>query len=84
VGLKQWLSDVLHYLTYSCQATARKTRSRGINTRNNRNVGRVVFYAVRVVSKESLCFCMCIPLLLLGKHVLPAMNTHATIEYGVT
>jgi hypothetical protein len=36
------------------------------NTRNNRSVGRVVFYAVRVVIKESLWACLCNPLSLLG------------------
>jgi hypothetical protein len=38
-----------------------------MNTRNNRRIiGRVVFYTVRVVSKESLWTCLCIPLSLLG------------------
>jgi hypothetical protein len=31
------------------------------NTRNRRNVGRVVFYTVRVVSNESLWVRLCIP-----------------------
>jgi hypothetical protein len=32
------------------------------NTCNNRQiVGRIIFYAVRVISKESLCVCLCIP-----------------------
>jgi hypothetical protein len=34
-------------------------------TRNNRIIGRVIFCAVRVVSKESLWVRLCIPLLLL-------------------
>jgi hypothetical protein len=36
------------------------------NTHNRRLVGGVVFYAVRVLSKESLGVCLCIPLPLLG------------------
>jgi hypothetical protein len=37
------------------------------NTRNNRrNVGGIVFCTARVVSKESLWVCLCIPLSLLG------------------
>jgi hypothetical protein len=37
------------------------------NTRNNRKfVGSIVFYTIRVVSKESLWVCLCIPLSLLG------------------
>jgi hypothetical protein len=41
--------------------------SAATNIRKNRGiVGRVVFYAVRVVSKKSLWVCVCIPLSLLG------------------
>jgi hypothetical protein len=37
------------------------------NTSNNNNIaGRLIFYAVRVLSKESLWVCLCIPLSLLG------------------
>jgi hypothetical protein len=36
------------------------------NTSNSRNVGRGVLCTVRLVSKESLWVCSCIPLLLLG------------------
>jgi hypothetical protein len=28
------------------------------NARNNKNVGRVVFYEVRVLSEESMCVCV--------------------------
>jgi hypothetical protein len=39
------------------------------NTRNNRRiVGRVIFYAVRVLSKKSLWVCLCIPLSLLANN----------------
>jgi hypothetical protein len=39
------------------------------NIRNNRIiVGRVIFYTVRILPKESLWVCLCIPLLLLGKN----------------
>jgi hypothetical protein len=38
------------------------------NTHNNRRiVGRVVFYAVSVVSKECLWVCLCIPLIIARK-----------------
>jgi hypothetical protein len=38
------------------------------NTRNNRKiVGCVIFYAVRVLSKERICNSLCVPLSLKGK-----------------
>jgi hypothetical protein len=41
--------------------------SAATNTPNNRRiVGLIIFYAVRVLSKESLGVCLCIPLSLLG------------------
>lgn len=61
----------------------RKTRYRGNNTRNNRIVVRVIFYAVHVASKESLLlyvYPFTVDKQRLGKHVLTAMNTHATID----
>jgi hypothetical protein len=38
------------------------------NIRNNRIVGPVLFYAVRVLSKESVWVSLCLPLSLLGKN----------------
>jgi hypothetical protein len=46
--------------------------------RNQRIVGRVIFYAVCVLSKESLWACLCIPNVArqqLGKHVPAVTNT---------
>jgi hypothetical protein len=41
------------------------------NTRNSRKiVGLVIFYTVRVLSKESVWVCLCIP-----SHVEPGLNT---------
>jgi hypothetical protein len=51
------------------------------NTRNNRrNVGRVILYAVRVLSKESLWVCLRIPLLLLGKTRRCSRNNEELLE----
>jgi hypothetical protein len=41
---------------------------KAMNTRINRIAGRVIFYAVRVLSKESLWVCLRIPLMLLGNN----------------
>jgi hypothetical protein len=38
-------------------------------TRYSRFVGRVIFCAIRVLSKDSLWVCLCIPVLLLSKDV---------------
>jgi hypothetical protein len=54
------------------------------NTRNNRRiVGCVVFCAVHVVSKESLCVCLCIPLSLLGNGSVNTFSRQRGIVGGV-
>jgi hypothetical protein len=54
------------------------------NTRNNRRIiGRVVFYAIRVVSKESLWVCLSIPLLLLGNGSVNTFSRQPKIVGGV-
>jgi hypothetical protein len=52
-----------------------RSGARGMNTRNSRRiVGGVIFYTVRVVSKENLLVCLCIPLSFLDnslEHTFP-------------
>jgi hypothetical protein len=53
------------------------------NTRNRRIVGRVIFYSVRVISKESLWVFLYIPLSLLGKNLLMTFPRQRRIIRGV-
>jgi hypothetical protein len=54
------------------------------NTRNKRRiVGCVVFYAVHVVSKESLRVCLCIPLSLLGNGSINTFPRQRGIVGGI-
>jgi hypothetical protein len=54
------------------------------NTSNNRRtVGRFVFYAVRVVSNESLWVCLCIPLSLVGNNSVKMFPRQRRIVGGV-
>jgi hypothetical protein len=52
-------------------------------TRNNRIVGHVIFYAVRVLSKESLWVCLCIPLSLLDKESVNTFPRQRKIVWDV-
>jgi hypothetical protein len=59
------------------------------NSHNNRRtVQSVIFYAVRVLSKESLWVCLCIPLSLLGNNSVktiprPRRTVGAVVFYAV-
>jgi hypothetical protein len=54
------------------------------NIRNNKGiVGRVVFYLVRVLSRESLWVCLCIPALLLGNSSVNTVPRQRRIVGGV-
>jgi hypothetical protein len=54
------------------------------NTRNNRRiVGLVVFYAARVVWKESLWVCLCIPVSFLGNGSVDTFPRQRRIVEGV-
>jgi hypothetical protein len=54
------------------------------NTHNNRIIARtVVFYTVRVVSKESLWVCLCIPLSLLDNGSINTFPRQRKIVGGV-
>jgi hypothetical protein len=50
----------------SSKGSVKRYRGNEYARKNGRIVGRIVFFAVRVVSKESLWVCVCIPLKLLG------------------
>jgi hypothetical protein len=53
-------------------------------TRNNeRIIGRVVFFAVHVVSEESLWVCLCIPLSLLGNGSVNTFQRQLRIVGGI-
>jgi hypothetical protein len=49
---------------------------------NRRIVGHVIFYAVRVLSKESLWVCLCIPLSLLGNNSVQTFPRQQRIVGG--
>jgi hypothetical protein len=54
------------------------------NTRSNRKiVGRIIFYAIRVLSTESLWVCLCIPLLLIGNNSVKTSSHQRRIVRGV-
>jgi hypothetical protein len=54
------------------------------NTRNNKIIiRRIVFYAARVVSKESLWVCLCMSLWLLGKDSVNTFPRQRRIVGGV-
>jgi hypothetical protein len=53
------------------------------NTLNNNRIGRVVFYAVRVASKESLWVCLCISMSLLGNGSVSTFPQQQKIVGGV-
>jgi hypothetical protein len=54
------------------------------NTRKNKIiVGRVIFYAVRVLSKESLWVRLCIPVSLLGNNSVKTFSRQRRIVGGV-
>jgi hypothetical protein len=54
------------------------------NTRNDRRIiGRVIFYAIPILSKESLWVCLCIPLSLLGKNSVRTFPRQRRIVGGV-
>jgi hypothetical protein len=54
------------------------------NTRNSiKIVGRVIFYAVHVLPKESLWVCLCIPLLLIGNSSVKLFPSQRRIVRGV-
>jgi hypothetical protein len=54
------------------------------NTRNNgRIVGRVIFYAVRALSKKSLWVCLCIPLSLSANNSVKTFQLQRRIIGGI-
>jgi hypothetical protein len=53
------------------------------NTRNSRGIVDVVFYGVRVVSKENLWVSLCIPLSLLGNGSVNTFSRQRRIVGGV-
>jgi hypothetical protein len=65
--------DVCVSVCVSPTITARQQVGKHVHAATNRTfVGRIVFYAVHVPSKESLCVCMSILLSLLGNGLLNA------------
>jgi hypothetical protein len=53
------------------------------DTRNSRRIGHVIFYAVRVLPKETLWVCLCIPLSLLGNKSVKTFPRERWISGGV-
>jgi hypothetical protein len=60
-----------------------KHDSAATNTRNRRIVGRVIFCAVRALSKEDLCVRLCTTLSLLGKNSVKTFPRQRRIVGGV-
>jgi hypothetical protein len=49
---------------------------------NNRIVGRIFFFVIHVLSKESLCVCLCIALQFLGKKSVKTFQRQRRIVGG--